>query len=224
MLDSCTYSRVEVGVPAAASPCQYERPHEGTDERVSRCSPFSRTTPRGREGIEGGGRYAAAGEPDRDLCVAVEPTLVVALDATRAPVDNYLNGTQTWLTDDGPGGTTIEWRLHPVAAYRPPEELSHYDLWDLVVDQLRAGVDPGALTLGDQRRALVSLWDGLEVFPAYGDEIEPAVLAGIGTEVLGLPPDAAGLVDHARIGEAWEQRRRGVSIVSLLLEELRAEA
>ena len=70
----------------------------------------------------------------------------------------------------------------------------------------------------------MSLWDGLEVFPAYGDEIEPAVLAGIGTEVLGRPPDAAGLVDHARIGESWERAGRGVSIVSLLLEELRAEA
>ncbi len=153
------------------------------------------------------------------------PGLVIALaDHLGVPTDNYLNGTQTWLADRGPGGTTIEWRLHPVAAYRPPEELSHYDLWDLVVDQLRAGVDPGALTLGEERRALVSLWDGLEMFPAYGDEIEPAVLAGIGTEVLGLAPDAAGLVDHARIGEAWERAGRGVSIVSLLLEELRAEA
>jgi len=153
------------------------------------------------------------------------PDLVVSLaDHLGVPTDNYLNGTQTWLADRGPGGTTIEWRLHPVAAYRAPEELSHYDLWDLVVDQLRAGVDPGALTLGEERRAVVSLWDGLEVFPAYGDEIEPAVLAGIGTEVLGLPPDAAGLVDHARIGEAWERAGRAVSIMSLLLEELRAEA
>jgi hypothetical protein len=70
----------------------------------------------------------------------------------------------------------------------------------------------------------VSLWDGLEVFAAYGDEVEPAVLAGIGTEVLGPAPAAAGLVDHDRIGEAWERAGRGVSIVSLLLEELRAGA
>jgi len=151
--------------------------------------------------------------------------LVLALaDHLGFPTDNYLNGTHTWLADRGPGGATIEWRLHPVAAYRAPEGLSHYDLWDLVVDQLRGGVDPGALTLGEERRALVSLWDGLEVFAAYGDELEPAVLAGIGAEVLGGPPAAAGLVDHARIGEAWERAGRGVSIVSLLLEELRAEA
>jgi hypothetical protein len=150
---------------------------------------------------------------------------VLALaDRLGVPTDNYVNGTQTWLADQGPGGTTLEWRLHPAAAYRPPEGLSHYDLWDLVVDQLLAGADPGALTLGDERRALVSLWDGLEVFAAYGDEVEPAVLAGIGTEVLGRAPAAAGLVDHDRIGEAWERAGRGVSIVSLLLEELRTGA
>jgi hypothetical protein len=151
------------------------------------------------------------------------PDLVVKLDdRLGAPTDNYLNGTQTWLVDNGPGGTTLEWRLHPVASYRAPAELSNYDLWDLVADQLRAGADPGALTMGDERRALVSLWDGLEVFAAYGDEIEPATLARIGVETLGVPPDAAGLVDHGRVGEAWERAGRGVSIVSLLLEELRA--
>jgi hypothetical protein len=150
------------------------------------------------------------------------PDLVLALgDHLGTPTDNYLNGTQTWLADLGPGGTTLEWRLHPVASYRAPAGLSHYDLWDLVVDQLRAGVDPGALTLGEERRALASLWDGLELFAAYGDEIEPATLARIGAEMLGLAPEAAGLVDHQRVGEAWERAGRGVSITSLLLEELR---
>jgi hypothetical protein len=151
------------------------------------------------------------------------PELVLALDERFGqPADSYVNGSQTWLRDNGPGGVTLEWRLHPVAAYRAPEALSHYDLWERVVAQLRAGADPGALVLGEERRALESLWEGLETFAAYGDEIEPATLAQAATAALGIRPDAVGLVDHDRIGDAWERARGGVSIVSLLLEELRA--
>jgi hypothetical protein len=151
------------------------------------------------------------------------PDLVRALDERFGqPADSYVNGSQTWLRDNGPGGVTLEWRLHPVAAYRVPEGLSHYDLWERVVAQLRLGADPGALALGEERRALESLWEGLEVFAAYGDEIEPATLAQAATAALGIRPDAVGLVDHDRIGDAWERARGGVSIVSLLLEELRA--
>jgi hypothetical protein len=151
------------------------------------------------------------------------PELVLALDERFGhPVDSYVNGSQTWLVDNGPGGVTLEWRLHPVAAHRAPTALSHYDLWEQVVGQLRAGADPGALVLGEDPRAVDSLWEGLEAFAAYGDEIEPATLAQAAGEALGRAPDAAGLVDHERIGDAWERARGAVSIVSLLLEELRA--
>ncbi len=150
------------------------------------------------------------------------PELVLALDEHLGPpVDSYVNGSQTWLLDDGPGDVTLEWRLHPVAAYRPPAELSHYDLWERVVSQLRAGGEPGALVLGEERRAVESLWEGLEVFAAYGDEVEPAGLVQAATAAIGRPPDAAGLVDHERIGDAWERARGDVSILGLLLEELR---
>ncbi len=148
--------------------------------------------------------------------------LVLALDERLGPpTDNYVNGTQTWLADNGPDAITLEWRLHPVAVYRAPRDLSHYDLWELVVDQLRAGVDAGELALGDERRALHSLWDGLEVFAAYGDEVEPATLAQSAVAALGLTPDASGLVDHTRVGDEWERSGGRLSIVSLLLEELR---
>ena len=66
-----------------------------------------------------------------------------------------------------------------------------------------------------------SLWEGLEAFAAYGDEVEPATLAQAATAAIGRPPDATGLVDHDRVGETWERARGDVSIVSLLLEELR---
>src|SRR5205823_9465968 len=112
-------------------------------------------------------------------------------------------------------GATLEWRLHPVAGYRMPAGLSHYDLWEQVVGALSAGAAPGDLPLGTERRALGSLWEGLECFAAYGDEIEPAPLAAAASAALGRPPDVNGLVDHEGIGQAWEHARGAVSIVDL---------
>jgi hypothetical protein len=152
----------------------------------------------------------------------IAPEVVLALDERLgAPVDSYVNGTQTWLTDDGHGDATLEWRLHPVAGYRAPAGLSHYDLWDRVVVELASGRDPGALAFGGEPRPLASLWDGLEAFAPY-DDLEPATLAQATAAALGRAPDACGLVDHDRIGDAWERAKGGVSIVALLLDELQA--
>jgi hypothetical protein len=152
----------------------------------------------------------------------VDAELVGALDACLGPpVDSYLNGSQTWLTPDGPGGIELEWRLHPVAGYRTPGGLSHYDVWESVVGALAQDADPGSLHLGSTQVALTSLWEGLECFAAYGDEIEPATLAGAAGEVIGHAPDASGVVDHDAIGDAWERAGGSVSIVGLLLDQLR---
>ena len=152
----------------------------------------------------------------------VDAELVSAADARLGPpIDSYLNGSQTWLTPDGPGGIELEWRLHPVAGYEIPGGLSHYDLWESVVGALAQGSDPQALPLGDASVPLTALWDGLECFAAYGDEIEPATLAAATGEVIGRAPDASGLADHDAIGDAWEKSNGAVSIVSLLLEQLR---
>lgn len=148
------------------------------------------------------------------------PELVAALDERLGPpVDGYVNGTQTWLTDAGPGGVTLEWRLHPVSGFRPPTGVGPYDLWDEVTGHLAAGADPDSLPLGDERRPLSSVWDGLECY-AVDEPVEPAPLAAAAGELLGRVPDAVGIVDHDRIGRAWEQSRGRVSIVALLLEEL----
>lgn len=147
--------------------------------------------------------------------------LVQALEESLGPpVDCYVNGSQTWFTETD-GGAMLEWRLHPTARYRLPKGLSHYDVWEAVVAQLAAGAGPQALILGSETRPLGGLWDGLECFPAHGDDLEPATLAAAATAALGLAPDAAGLVDHERIGDAWERSRGEVSIVALLLEQLR---
>src|SRR5690349_10906975 len=48
----------------------------------------------------------------------ITPELVLALDEhLGTPVDSYVNGTQTWLTESESHGVTLEWRLHPVAEY-----------------------------------------------------------------------------------------------------------
>lgn len=137
----------------------------------------------------------------------ISPELVAALDGRLGtPVDSYLNGSQTWLVEapDLPD-VTLELRLHPVAGYTIPAAMSHYDVWEHAVD-------------GDV--PLTGLWDGLECFAAYGDELEPPALAHAATALLGIAPDSAGLVDHELIGDAWERSRGKVSIVALLLEQL----
>lgn len=143
------------------------------------------------------------------------PALVVALDERFGPpVDTYVNGSQVWLRDDGPGDITVEWRLHPVAGYRRPHGLATEEVFEATADALERGVDPPA--------PLDRLWEGLEAFPAYDDEVEPAVLAGAVTGALGIPPDHAGLVDHTSVGDEWERSGGRSSIVAALLEQLGA--
>ena len=147
-------------------------------------------------------------------CVWVTtPELVVALDDRFGEsTDAYVNGSQVWLREDGPRGVTLEWRLHPVAGYQPPPGLDTYSVFPTLALAVSTGAPPPAVP--------ESLWDGLEAFAAYGDEVEPAPLGQAAAESLGIPPAAVGLVDHAAIGDAWERSGGRVSIVSLLLEQL----
>jgi hypothetical protein len=141
------------------------------------------------------------------------PELVVALDERFGePVDAYVNGSQVWIRDDGPGGITIEWRLHPVAGFERPPGASTDDLFPSIALSLATGETPVT--------APESLWDGLEAFPAHEDEAEPATLAAAATSSLGIAPTASGLVDHEPIGDAWEGAEGRISIVSALLEQL----
>ncbi|MCU1487306.1 MAG: hypothetical protein JWN67_4052 [Actinomycetia bacterium] len=144
------------------------------------------------------------------------PELVVALDDRFGePVDAYVNGSQVWLRDDGPGDITLEWRLHPVPGFERPATLTTYDLFPTIALAVARGEEPVA--------PVEALWDGLEVFAAYGDEAEPATLAAAATEALGLTPDAAGLADHARIGDEWERTGGRISIIASLLDQLEGE-
>lgn len=127
-------------------------------------------------------------------------------------MDAYVNGSQVWLRPDGPNGIVVEWRLHPVANYHRPAGVATNEVFELVAFALTSGEDPPVLP--------EELWDGLEAFPAYGDDVEPAPLAAAATDALGLPPDASGLVDHQPIGDAWERTGGGVSIIEEILGQL----
>lgn len=144
----------------------------------------------------------------------ISAELVLALDDTFGePTDTYVNGSQVWLLDNGPGAATLEWRLHPAPGFTLPAATSAFELLASVVWDLRAATS-GAV-------ALDALWDGLEAFPAYADEVEPVPLAATVTEVIGIAPDAFGTVDHTPIGDAWEHSQRTVSVIEMLLEQLR---
>ena len=147
-------------------------------------------------------------------CVWVAtPALVVALDGRFGePVDAYVNGSQVWLREDGPGGMTLEWRLHPVAGYRRPPGTGTYDVFSRAALAFGTGAEPAA--------PLDQLWEGLEAFSAYDEEVEPAPLAAAAVAALGIEPDGVGLVDHTVIGDAWERSGGRTSIVGALLAQL----
>lgn len=149
-------------------------------------------------------------------CVwGINPGLVVALDERFGePVDTYVNGSQVWLRDDGPGGVVLEWRLHPVAGYTRPAGATTEELFA-----------DTALALAQDEPTVVpldQLWDALECFPAYGDDVEPSPLAAAATESLGIAPEASGLVDHDVIGDAWERANGDISMYDALMEQLRS--
>ncbi|HEX4979599.1 MAG TPA: hypothetical protein VFV35_06000 [Acidimicrobiales bacterium] len=136
----------------------------------------------------------------------VSREVIAALDERFGdPLDAYVNGSQTWLLDNGPGGVTLEWRLHPVAGYRRPPGVDTYAVF--------RGAADGSLDAG-------GLWDGLEAFPAYDDPVGVEALRTAVAAALGVEPDAAGEVDHDAIGDEWEATDGAVSIVERLLAQL----
>jgi hypothetical protein len=137
----------------------------------------------------------------------------VAIDrALGEPVDSYVNGSQVWFTEGEPTDMELEWRLHPVAGYRRPDDVDTYDVFPSIALALGTG--------GTPLRSPVALWDGLEVFPAFSTDIEPMTLASIAGAFLGVAPDAVGMADHETIASEWEASKGGVSIIARLIEQL----
>src|SRR5687767_7191716 len=154
----------------------------------------------------------------------VDKALVELLDASLGPpLDSYVRGWQVWLEDNGPTGERLEWRLHPPARFRMPAGVNPHDLFEVVLTGLTAADDPAhdAFAAGKEQRTLSQVWEVLEVFPGFGDQIEPAALASAAAAALGgRRPDAAGYADHDRLGEVWKGKRGDFSVGAALLEVL----
>ena len=134
------------------------------------------------------------------------PALVAALDERFGdPLDAYVNGSQTWLLENGPGGMMLEWRLHPKAGYARPDGVDTYAVFRGAAD---GDLDPAAL------------WDGLEAFPAYDAATTLSALRAAAVDAIGIEPDIAGSVDHESIGDEWEATAGGISIVQRLVAQL----
>jgi hypothetical protein len=156
----------------------------------------------------------------------VDPDLIELLDARLGPpLDSYVRGWQVWLEPNGPGGVTLEWRLHPPGGFRMPAGVDAHDLFDVVLQSLGEVGDPAAdpLPLGRERRPLDDVWEILEAFPAYGDPVDPAALVEAAAAALeGRRPHAAGWADHDRLGDLWKGRRGDFSVGRALLDQLEA--
>ena len=142
------------------------------------------------------------------------PQLIVTLDERFGePVDTYVNGSQVWLRDDGPAGEVIEWRLHPVPGFDRPKGATTEGLFESCAYALAHDETTVA--------PIDSLWEGLEAFIAYDDELEPAELLDAAVSALGIGADAWGLADHEGIAVRWADSQRRTSIIGELLEQLR---
>ena len=154
----------------------------------------------------------------------VDPPLVEALDRHLGPpLDSYVRGWQVWLEDNGPAGERLEWRLHPPARFRMPAGVNPHDLFEVVLAGLAEAADPARdlFPVGREQRSLPQVWEVLEVFPGFGDDVPPAQLAAAAAAVLGgRTPDAAGYADHERLGDVWKGRRGDFSVGAALLEVL----
>lgn len=153
----------------------------------------------------------------------VDAALVETLDARLGPpLDSYVRGWQVWLEPNGPDGITLEWRLHPPADFRMPRGVNPHDLFEVVLQGLSGLGDPAAdaFPAGQEERTLAQTWEVLEVFPTFGDEVAPEALGRVAAGVLGRAPDAAGMVDHGRLGDLFKASRGGFSVGRALLETL----
>ena len=147
----------------------------------------------------------------------VTPALLLKLDATfGAPIDSYLNGSQVWLTADGPNEIMLEWRIHPVGGFQQPVGVSHYDVWETVIAAYSDDPERTTITFGTESRSLDSLWTGMECFAAYGDPLSTHDLIVCATNVLAFAPNMSGLVNHEQLGEQWFRSNRSLDLAQLV--------
>lgn len=149
----------------------------------------------------------------------VDRSLVETLDGRLGPpLDSYVMGWQVWLEPAGEDRVELEFRLHPPAGFSMPGGIHPEELWDEVVSGLAAGGE--VLRIGEEERRLEDLWVLLEIYPGFGDRVEPDQVRSWAEEMLGRPAMGAGYVDHQRLGKRWERRPGRFDLPRAVLEEL----
>jgi hypothetical protein len=157
----------------------------------------------------------------------ISSALIVALDELLGePIDSYVNGSQVWLSPDGPDGVTIEYRLHPIGGYIKPKGMPTDQVFSQVALSLATPEETTETPEATETTPFdfLTLWEGLEAFVAFDDEgpLTPEQLKSIGETVLGIPATAFGMVDHEGIADRWQASDRHTSIVSELRTQLGA--
>lgn len=161
----------------------------------------------------------------------VDADLVRRLEAVLGPpIDSYLMGWQVWLVpvhdlapDQAAGADVeLEFRLHPPAGFEQPDGMSHHDLWNAVLAQLTSPRADGTLRLGTEQRPLDHVWTLLEVYPAFGEEVTPALVRGWAETLVGRPARGAGVIDHDRLGGRWKRRGPAFDLPAALRDEIGA--
>jgi hypothetical protein len=143
----------------------------------------------------------------------LRPEVLVALHVCfGAPADTYGNGSQTWLRSDGPGGTPMEWRLHPRADFTRPSDLSIDQVFTAVAGAVARGEDPPVEP--------EQVWAGLEAAWAFDEDLDTESLEAGATAALGLGPDARGRVDRDALGIEWERSGGRLDVIAWLLARL----
>ena len=216
-------SREALVAPAASGDHHHQPTARGTELRLRQH--LCPSAPPSGAGYRDAGGFGTLPRMSRTAtCIwRVDAALVLALDERLGPpVDSYLNGCADLDHRRRPGRDRP--RVAAPSGGRVPPAARPVALRPLGAGgraRCRPGVDPDALTLGSEPRTLRSLWDGLECYAAYGDDLEPAPLAQAATDALDRAPDAAGLVDHEAIGTAWEHAKGTTSIVEMVFAELK---
>ncbi|MGI8574737.1 MAG: hypothetical protein ACR2MA_05215 [Egibacteraceae bacterium] len=153
----------------------------------------------------------------------VDAALIERLDERLGPpLDSYVSGWQVWLEDHGPDGATLEWRLHPPAGFAMPRGVNPHDLFELVLQGISEveAPDTEELELGRERLRLRAVWEVLEIFPTFGDELEPRAVSATVVSAIDRAADAVGYVDHDLLGDLYKGRRGDFSVGEALLAQL----
>ena len=159
-------------------------------------------------------RSTAAWPASATTVWTISPELVLALDEQLGPpVDSYVNGSQTWLVEVGRRSRSSGGCTRSPGTGRP-QPLSHYDVWEAVVDELSRRRRPARAA--PRRRdpaAHRASGTGSSASPPYGDDIEPQQLAALADRSCSAaPPDRyrprRPRGDRRRVGSARTARSR----------------